>query len=101
MAFDETLRPDALLATSSLGAHVRSSPVLLTGTSPLLALIEPHYPKTGAKGGRPAMPPDVVLLCSIDMRLMIKVTEESLYDGDAMCRFAVIELGDGRIPPFR
>jgi transposase, IS5 family len=29
--------------------------------SRLLALIEPHYPKMGSKGGRPAIPLDVML----------------------------------------
>ncbi len=29
--------------------------------SRLLALIEPHYPKAGPKGGRPPMPLDTIL----------------------------------------
>ena len=65
------------------------------------ALIEPHYPKTGPKGGRP----------SIGLNRMLRVwclqqwfalsdpgMEEALYDMESMRRFAGFELGEDAIP---
>ena len=69
--------------------------------SRLLALIEPHYPKMGRKGGRPAMPLEVMLRIYCLQQwyaLSDPLAEESLYDSDAMRRFAGLELGDDRIP---
>jgi len=69
--------------------------------SRLLALIEPHYPKMGSKGGRPAMPLAVMLriYCLQQWYALSNPTAEgSLYDSDAMRRFAGLELGDDRIP---
>jgi IS5 family transposase len=69
--------------------------------SRLLALIEPHYPKMGSKGGRPAMALDVMLRIYCLQQwyaLSDPMAEESLYDSDAMRRFAGLELGDNRIP---
>ena len=67
----------------------------------LLALIEPHYPKTGPKGGRPPMPLETMLRVYCLQQwyaLSDPMAEEMLYDSDAMRRFAGIELGDDRIP---
>jgi IS5 family transposase len=67
----------------------------------LLALIEPHYPKAGPKGGRPPMPPETMLRVYFLQNwyaLSDPMAEEMLYDSDAMRRFAGIELGDDRIP---
>lgn len=67
----------------------------------LLALIEDHYPKMGSKGGRPAIPLDVMLRIYCLQQwyaLSDPMAEESLYDSDAMRRFAGLELGDDRIP---
>lgn len=67
----------------------------------LLALIEPHYPKMGAKGGRPPLPLEVMLRIYCLQQwyaLSDPMAEESLYDSDAMRRFAGLELGDDRIP---
>ncbi len=67
----------------------------------LLALIEPHYPKMGAKGGRPTIPLEVMLRIYCLQQwyaLSDPMAEESLYDSDAMRRFAGLELGDDRIP---
>ena len=67
----------------------------------LLALIEPYYPKAGPKGGRPPMPPEMMLrvyFLRIWYALGGPMAEEMLYDSDAMRRFAGIELGDDRIP---
>jgi len=67
----------------------------------LLALIEPHYPKAGSKGGRPPMPLETMLHVYFLQQwyaLSDPMAEEMLYDSDAMCRFAGIELGDDRIP---
>ncbi len=69
--------------------------------SRLLALIEPHYPKMGCKGGRPAMPLEVMLRIYCLQQwyaLSDPLAEESLYDSDAMRRFAGLELGEDRIP---
>lgn len=67
----------------------------------LLALIEPHYPKAGAKGGRPPMPLESMLRIYFLQNwyaLSDPMAEETLYDSEAMRRFAGIELGDDRIP---
>lgn len=67
----------------------------------LLALIEPHYPKMGAKGGRPTIPLEVMLRIYCLQQwyaLSDPMVEESLYDSEAMRRFAGLELGDDRIP---
>jgi len=69
--------------------------------SRLIALIEPHYPKMGSKGGRPAMALEVMLRIYCLQQwyaLSDPMAEESLYDSDAMRRFAGLELGDDRIP---
>jgi hypothetical protein len=67
----------------------------------LLALIEPHYPKAGPKGGRPPMPLETMLRVYFLQQwyaLSDPMGKEMLYDSDAMRRFAGIELGDDRIP---
>jgi IS5 family transposase len=68
----------------------------------LLALIEPHYPKAGPKGGRPPMPLETMLRVYFLQQLVC--LERSDGRGDAVrqrrdaARFAGIELGDDRIP---
>jgi IS5 family transposase len=67
----------------------------------LLALIEPHYPKVGPRGGRPPMPLETMLRVYFLQNwyaLSDPMAEETLYDSEAMRRFAGIELGDDRIP---
>ena len=67
----------------------------------LLALIEPHYPKAGPKGGRPPMPLETMLRVYFLQQwyaLSDPMAEEMLYDSDAMRQFAGIELGDDRVP---
>ena len=67
----------------------------------LLALIEPHYPQVGPKGGRPPMPLETMLRVYFLQNwyaLSDPMAEETLYDSEAMRRFAGIELGDDRIP---
>lgn len=67
----------------------------------LLALVEPHYPKVGPKGGRPPMPLEMMLgiyFLQSWYALSDPMAEESLYDSEAIRRFAEIELGDDRIP---
>lgn len=69
--------------------------------SRLLGLIEPHYPKAGPKGGRPPMPLETMLRVYFLQNwyaLSDPMAEETLYDSEAMRRFAGIELGDDRIP---
>jgi transposase, IS5 family len=67
-------------------------------------LIEPHYPKMGGKGGRPAMILAVMLRIYCLQQwyaLSDPMAEESLCDSDAMRRFAGLWLEDDRIPAFR
>lgn len=67
----------------------------------LLGLITPHYPKTGPKGGRPPMPIKTMLRVYFLQNwyaLSDPMAEETLYDSEAMRRFAGIELSDDRIP---
>jgi len=67
----------------------------------LQALIAPHYPKAGPKGGRPPMPLEGMLRVYFLQNwyaLSDPMAEETLYDSEAMRRFAGIELGDDRIP---
>ena len=67
----------------------------------LFALIAPYYPKAGPKGGRPPMPLEVMLRVYFLQNwyaLSDPMAEETLYDSEAMRRFAGIELGDDRIP---
>ncbi|MDP1667898.1 MAG: IS5 family transposase [Erythrobacter sp.] len=67
----------------------------------LLALIEPYYPKAGPKGGRPPMSLETMLRVYFLQNwycLSDPMAEETLYDSEAMRRFAGIELGDDRIP---
>ena len=55
----------------------------------------------GRKGGRPAMPLEVMLrIYGLQQwyALSDPLAEESLYDSDAMQRFAGLELGEDRIP---
>ncbi|SEP25108.1 transposase, IS5 family [Salinihabitans flavidus] len=67
----------------------------------LLALIEPHYPKVGPSGGRPSILLETMLRVYFLQNwyaLSDPMAEETLYDSEAMRRFAGIELGDNRIP---
>ena len=67
----------------------------------LLGLIAPQYPKAGPKGGRPPMPLEVMLRVYFLQNwyaLSDPMAEETLYDSEAMRRFAGVELGDDRIP---
>jgi IS5 family transposase len=67
----------------------------------LLSRIEPHYPRAGRKGGRPAMPLETMLRVYFLQNwyaLSDPMAEDALYDSEAMRRFARIELGDDRIP---
>ena len=67
----------------------------------MLALIGPHYPKVGPKGGRPPMPLETMLRIYFLQNwyaLSDPMAEEMLYDSDAMRQFTGIELGDDRIP---
>ena len=67
----------------------------------LLALIEPRYPKRGARGGRPPMPLETMLRVYFLQQwyaLSDPMAEEMLYDSEAMRQFSGIELGDDRIP---
>ena len=62
----------------------------------LLGLIAPHYPKAGPKGGRPPLPLEVMLRVYFLQNwyaLSDPLAEETLYDSEAMRRFAGIELG--------
>ena len=65
----------------------------------LVALIEPHYPKTGK--GRP--PHDLERMLRIYFlqqwfNLSDPQAEDAIYDSESMRRFARVELGDDKIP---
>jgi transposase, IS5 family len=67
----------------------------------LIGLIASHYPKAGPKGGSPPMPLETMLrmyFLENWYALSDPMAEETLYDSEAMRRFAGIELGDDRIP---
>ena len=66
----------------------------------LLALIAPHCPKAALNGGRPPMPLETMLrvyFLQNSYALSDPMAEETLYDSEAMRRFAGIKLGDDRI----
>lgn len=67
----------------------------------LMGLITPHYPKIVPKGGRPPIVLETMLRIYFLQKwyaLSDPMAEETLFDIDAMRRFAGIELGDDRIP---
>ncbi len=67
----------------------------------LLAVIEPHYPKTGEKGGRPPKPLGMMLRVHL-MQNWFGYSdpgmEEALYDIAALRLFAGLNLSDKEIP---
>jgi hypothetical protein len=67
----------------------------------LLTLIAPYYPKVGSKGELPPMPLEVMLRIYFLQNwyaLSDPMAEETLYESEAMRRFAGIGQGDYRIP---
>jgi transposase, IS5 family len=67
----------------------------------LLDLIEPHYPKTSKKGGRPPYPLATMLRVHLLQQwysLSDPAMEEALIEVPTMRRFAGIELISDRIP---
>ena len=67
----------------------------------LIALIEPHYPKTSKKGGRPPYPLATMLRIHLQQQwysLSDPAMEEALIEVPTMRRFAGIELISDRIP---
>ena len=68
---------------------------------PLIALIEPHYPKTSSKGGRPPYPLTTMLRIHLLQQwysLSDPAMEEALIEVPTMRRFAGIDLISDRIP---
>ena len=68
---------------------------------PLIALIEPHYPKTSKKGGRPPYPLATMLRIHLLQQwysLSDPAMEEALIEVPTMRRFAGIDLICDRIP---
>jgi IS5 family transposase len=68
---------------------------------PLIALIEPHYPKTSKKGGRPPYPLATMLRIHLLQQwysLSDPAMEEALIEVPTMGRFAGIDLISDRIP---
>lgn len=66
----------------------------------LLAVIEPHYPKAGKRGGQP-MPIESMLRIYLMQQwyaLSDPAMEDTLYEIDSMRRFAGLELNEDRIP---
>jgi transposase, IS5 family len=69
--------------------------------SALVDLIEPHYPKTSMKGGRPPYPLATMLRIHLQQQwysLSDPAMEEALIEVPTMPRFAGIELISDRIP---
>ena len=67
----------------------------------LIELIDPHYPKTGKKGGRPPYPLATMLRIHLLQQwysLSDPAMEEALIEVPTMRRFAGIELVSDRIP---
>ena len=67
----------------------------------LIDLIEPHYPKTSKKGGRPPYPLAVMLRIHLLQQwysLSDPAMEEALIEVPTMRRFAGIDLISDRIP---
>jgi transposase, IS5 family len=67
----------------------------------LVELIEPHYPKTGEKGGRPPYPLTTMLRIHLMQQwysLSDPAMEETLIEVPSMRRFAGINLLSDRIP---
>jgi IS5 family transposase len=66
----------------------------------LLALIAPHYPRTG-KRGRPPMPlPRMLRIYFLQQwfNLSDPAAEDALYDSETMRRFVGVELGEDAFP---
>jgi IS5 family transposase len=67
----------------------------------LIDLIEPHYPKAGSKGGRPAYPLETMLRIHLMQQwydLSDPAMEDALIEVPTMRRFAGIDLISDRIP---
>ena len=67
----------------------------------LVDLIEPHYPKAGSKGGRPAYPLETMLRIHLMQQwydLSDPAMEDALIEVPTMRRFAGINLISDRIP---
>jgi transposase, IS5 family len=67
----------------------------------LIDLIEPHYPKTGSKGGRPAYPLATMLRIHLMQQwysLSDPAMEDALIEVPTMRRFAGIDMISERIP---
>ena len=67
----------------------------------LIDLIEPHYPKAGSKGGRPAYPLEAMLRIHLMQQwydLSDPAMEDALIEVPTMRRFAGIDLISERIP---
>ena len=67
----------------------------------LIELIEPHYPKTGSKGGRPPYPLATMLRIHLMQQwysLSDPATEDALIEVPTMRRFAGIDMLSDRIP---
>lgn len=67
----------------------------------LCALIEPHYPKMGSKGGRPPKPVSMMLRIHFMQQwfaLSDPGMEEALHDMPVMRAFAGIDAGEDAIP---
>jgi IS5 family transposase len=68
---------------------------------PLIDLIEPYYPKTGSKGGRPPYPLETMLRIHLMQQwydLSDPAMEDALIEVPTMRRFAGIDLISDRIP---
>lgn len=97
-------RTFASLAWSSKGKVTRRERFLaemdqVIPWRPLLALIEPHYPKAG-RGRRPVGLEPMLRIYFVQQwfNLSDPQAEDALYDSEAIRRFVGVELGDDVVP---
>ena len=67
----------------------------------LIAVIEPHYPKTNPRGGRPTLPLEAMLRVYFMQQwfaLSDPAMEDELHESESMRRFAGLSLIDDAIP---
>jgi transposase, IS5 family len=65
----------------------------------LVALIEPHYPKSG-RGRRPMGLEKMLRICFLQhwFDLSDPAAEDAIYDSESMRRFVGVELGEDTVP---
>jgi IS5 family transposase len=91
---------DAMKTKRARGEHFAAEMDAVLRWGRLLALIEPHYPKMGPKGGRPPKLLEQMLpvyFLQNRYALSAPMAEETRYDSEVIWRFSGIERGEDRI----